>query len=405
MNYTITLWAISFCALYFAMLWIVILREKEPEMLEKPKLKKYPSLTLIIPSKNGAEKIARTISSLLKVQYPKDKLDIIVSLNGCTDNTKEIVESFGDKRISIIESRISNKSAALNRAIKIAKGELVGCLDDDSIITPSAIKYMIPFFEDKKVGAVIPNCNPYHPKKLIEKLQVMEYALSALARKLLSKISSLYVTPGVLSIYKKDALLKVGGFDENSLTEDFEVAVRLQRFGYDIQAQLNSITYTDVPKTFATFHRQRMRWFRGFLATVYKHRKMMFSQKCGLLGAFILPFITILAFLSTIAMTIIFSDIAHRIYALLVALSTTSFSNLVSMVKYPSIIDLNPLMFIVAVLLVCAVFLLNKSYKYTKNTWRYPLATLLFFTLYQTLLTAYWLFAMGYEILKVKEKW
>ena len=100
------------------------------------------------------------------------------------------------------------------------------------------------------------------------------YLFAQLVRELMSKIDTLHVTPGALSLYRLDLIKRLGGFDENSLTEDYEIAMRLRYHGYTIKMAIKSISYTAVPDTFRGLWKQRVRWFRGFIETAVKYKKM-----------------------------------------------------------------------------------------------------------------------------------
>jgi biofilm PGA synthesis N-glycosyltransferase PgaC len=135
-------------------------------------------------------------------------------------------------------------------------------------------------------------------KNYLERLQEMEYLLIAWGRKLLDYVGSVYVTPGPLSLYRKDALEKIGGFDEKILTEDIEVAWRLHRAKYTVKMALGARVYTKAPKTWKKWWNQRLRWDIGGLQTIGKHKETLFRRGYGIFGLFIVPFFSVSIVLS-----------------------------------------------------------------------------------------------------------
>ena len=105
---TFFLWGISFCSLFFSVFWIVLLKTKEKELLKTPELKRHPFISLIIPTRNGEKTITRLINSIVEADYPKDKYEIIVALNNCTDNTGEVVKG--------LQKKIRNETIAKKKA-------------------------------------------------------------------------------------------------------------------------------------------------------------------------------------------------------------------------------------------------------------------------------------------------
>jgi len=106
----------------------------------------------------------------------------------------------------------------------------------------------------------------------------------------LEYIDAIYVTPGALAVYRKDALEKIGGFDESCVTEDIEITWRLQRARYKVRASLNARVYTDVPHKIRIWWRQRIRWHLGGEQTVLKHKGAFFDKEKNKVKTFIAPY-------------------------------------------------------------------------------------------------------------------
>jgi len=262
-------------------------------------MKKFPSLSILIPAYNEEKTIADTIKKVKEMEYPK-KFEIIVINDGSTDNTSEIAKKF--KGVKVIDKTNGGKANALNLGLKYAKGKIIAVVDADSYPGKKSLINAVPFFKEKNVAAVTTSIFVKNPKNIIERLQRIEYIMIVWARKLLESIDSVYATPGVLSLYRKSALKKVGGFDEKNLTEDIEIAWRLIYNGYKIKMSLNSENETKVPNNMRDWWKQRLRWNVGGLQTSVKYLHTFMKKDFKSLGMFILPFFSFSYILSLLGL-------------------------------------------------------------------------------------------------------
>ncbi len=277
-----------FVSLYFTLLFLVLFWKNKNNLFEERKESYLPTLSVLIPAYNEEKSIRDTIKSVLDINYPKNLFEIIVIDDGSTDNTLKIIKEF--KNIKILSKENSGKADSLNKAIMIANNEIIVVVDADSYPDKDSFLKMVPYFLDKNVGAVTSSIMVKNPKNLIEKLQSTEYIFIAFARKLLDSIGSVYVTPGPLSMYRKDALLKVGGFDKRNLTEDIEIAWNLLKHGYDVRMCLGARVYTKCKDNLKTWWKQRVRWNVGGLQTIAKYKNTFGKKNFKMLGMFVTPF-------------------------------------------------------------------------------------------------------------------
>ena len=154
------------------------------------------------------------MDSLKNLDYDKRKLEIIVINDGSTDNTRKIVEKFikDNPILNVLlvnrEKNSGKKAVALNEGLKHVNCEYVGCVDSDSTVDKNSLKNILPMFE-KDVGSVISVIRVGNPTNIYGKIQRLEYIISNFVRRLMSKIDTLHVTPGALSIYRYDVLEKL----------------------------------------------------------------------------------------------------------------------------------------------------------------------------------------------------
>jgi len=401
---------IVFITLYITIVWVSFLYLYEKKPLQ---LKEYPSITIAIPAYNEEKGIRKTILSALSIDYPKDKLKIVVVNDGSKDNTQAVIESIAKEHkgeFEFILKKNEGKAKALNTALDKCDTELFACLDADSYVEPDSLKMMLPHFDKPNVAATISAIHVVEPKNFYEKFQRMEYILAILTRKLMAFINTLTVTPGVLSVYKTDVLKKVGGFDNDTLTEDFEIAMRLKYYGYDIEIETAAKTYTYVPNTFGKLWRQRVRWYRGFVENHKKYYKMFLNKKYGALAYFQMPLnmIGILLLIATIIF-VSFGNISHIYHLIRRSMLIKGFfwTQLLSWTKPKDfILSYNTkIMLPVLVALLLGILIFYLAHKEVKEKIKFPFTIWAFFVILPILTALHWLGALGEMLFKSKKKW
>jgi cellulose synthase/poly-beta-1,6-N-acetylglucosamine synthase-like glycosyltransferase len=291
----VLVYAVSFFGLYTAIFFLLTLYENRYQ-LGNPKLKRFPTVSIIVPAYNEEKTIAKTLESLLALDYPKDKLKILVIDDGSKDKTFKVAKKYEARGVMVYTKKNGGKGSALNFALKKIDTELFGALDADSFVDKDALKRMVGYFENKKVMAVTPSMKVYSPKGILQSIQKIEYLFGILLRKTFAFMGCIHVTPGPFTIFRKYFFDKYGGYDEHNLTEDIEIALRIQSHDYIIENSVDAFVYTVSPKKFNPLLKQRLRWYRGFMDNVFNY-KHLFSLKHGNLGAFMLPAAFISVFL------------------------------------------------------------------------------------------------------------
>jgi len=286
----IVILSLLYFLLFISCFWIIVFLDNLAILWDDPKSKKKYSISAIIPAYNEEKAIIKTINSLLAQDYPKDLFEIIVVNDGSTDNTKSVCEDFAKKGlITLINKRNGGKASAMNKAIKVAKNELIYVLDADSFAQKDSFKQLIGYFNNPKVAAVTSSMEVTSKNTMVQKIQWIEYFFSIFMRKIMSLFNCLYVTPGPGSIYRKKVILEVGGFSENTLTEDMEIAFNIQNHGYIIENSLNSKVLTNTPDKLSALIKQRRRWYTGFIEDSISYKHFYMNKKNGFLGMFLLP--------------------------------------------------------------------------------------------------------------------
>lgn len=280
-------------------LFIFIFISSPQRLFSYPKGKPEP-VSIIVPCYNEGEKIGKTIESLLKLEYPSNMIEIIVVDDKSSDNSAEIAQRYAKKysNVTVIVNKRNSGGAAepTNIGIKAAKYDFIAVADADSTPSPDALIKMIGFLqEDKKVGGVTCAVLAKKPETFMQRLQEIEYMVIAFNRKLLDLIDAVYVTPGPFALYRKEILIKVGLFDVKNMTQDIEIVWRMLSHGYKARMCLATQVYSETPKKFTKWWKQRIRWNLGGTQCIIKYKHLLFRN--GMLGAFIIPFFSISLFI------------------------------------------------------------------------------------------------------------
>jgi cellulose synthase/poly-beta-1,6-N-acetylglucosamine synthase-like glycosyltransferase len=251
----------------------------------------YPSVTAVVPCFNEEKTVGKTIESLLNINYPKDRLDIIVVDDGSKDATWQIIQGYQAKypQIHTFHKENGGKYTALNYGIEHAKTELVGCLDADSFVHPDTLKKIVMRFDDPETMAVTPAMKIHNPKTIIQLVQSSEYLFGILAKKVMAILGAIHVTPGPFTIFRKSMFQKIGLFRHAHNTEDMEIAFRMQANHLKIDNAHNAWVYTTGPDTLKKLYRQRVRWTHGFLENAKDYKYLFLNPKYGNVGVFTLP--------------------------------------------------------------------------------------------------------------------
>ncbi len=287
------LYASLFLALYFEVFLLISFFEKRPAPRTKERPSRYPSVAIIVPCFNEERTIAATILSLLAMDYPKEKLSIVVVDDGSTDGTAAIAERFArsESQVKFFHKENGGKYTALNHAIQNTDSELIGCLDADSFAAPDALMEVVKKFEsDASIMAITPAMKVYEPRKLLELMQAVEYTFGIFYKKMFDNLAAISVLPGPFSLYRRDVFNRIGLFRHAHNTEDMEIAFRMHANGLKIVNAHTAYVYTTVPKTVRALIRQRTRWSQGFLQNSRDYAYMYFNRKYGNFGLLVLPF-------------------------------------------------------------------------------------------------------------------
>jgi len=278
---------------FFSLSMVTFIKNRGIFHAQRPEISEKPPVAIIVPAYNEEANIANTIESVLSINYPRDCFEVVIINDGSKDGTGEICRKYaGEGLITYLENNPNiGKAASLNRGIEYADTEYVICIDADTVIEKDIIQKTLPYFDSDDVAAVTSAIKVKNPKTWMQKIIEVEYAVgNGFYNKIWSLLNCMFVTPGQFSIYRREKVLEVGGFDRNNLVEDMELAYRMNKAGMKIAVCTSATAHTVVPATVKDFYYQRKRWYTGTIQTILKHRDVVFNPGLGSFGTYFVPF-------------------------------------------------------------------------------------------------------------------
>jgi len=262
---------------------IVFIRKREhPINLEIDKVH-WPMISILIPCYNEEDTIEETIYYMDKIAY-KNK-EIIAVNDGSKDKTGEILHELAKQynSLRVIDSRENRgKATALKLATFAAKAEYLVCVDSDAILDPYAAHYLIYHFlhRGERLGAVTGNPRIRNRDTLLARLQIVEYASIIGIIKRSQRIWGKVMTvSGVCVAFRKKALVNIGLWDHDMITEDISVSWKLQEKFWDIRYEPRALCWMLVPETLKGIWRQRIRWAQGGQEVIFRHWKIILDWR------------------------------------------------------------------------------------------------------------------------------
>jgi biofilm PGA synthesis N-glycosyltransferase PgaC len=253
----------------------------------------YPGVTVLIAAYQEEAAIADTLRTIAEEDYP-GALEVLVLNDGSTDRTAAVA-AYALEQLTLppnVSVRIHDfapnrgKAAVLNAGLELASHELIVTVDGDSRLNPDALSYIVerllsdPANTQAVAGAVLVRNSR---ENLITGAQEWDYFHGIAAVK---RMQSLYhgtlVAQGAFSIYRRQALLEVGGWPE-CVGEDIVLSWALLDRGYRIGYAEDAIVWTNAPSSFRQFARQRHRWSRGMIEALNQHQSLLFRPRLSVM--------------------------------------------------------------------------------------------------------------------------
>lgn len=349
----------------------------------------YIPVSIVVPAYNEEVTVVETVRSLLALEYRT--YEIIVVDDGSKDTTSaKLIEAFDMHRLhrsirkqincqkeefiyesntqkvplTLIRKKNGGKADSLNMGINAAKYPYFICMDADSMLQYDSLQKIVqPVLEDDNViavGGTVRAANNVRlesgrvehyqlPKNILACMQVLEYDRTFLASRILfDQFNGSLIISGAFGLFRKDVVIAVGGYDHSTMGEDMELVVKMHEYSlvhempYLIRYATDAICWTQVPERLRDLCKQRRRWHIGLFQSMWKHKRMFFNLKYGLVSVisylyFLLyellsPFIEVFGVFVTI-MAFLF-DLINVPFMLMFFLSYAIYSSVLSLTAF-----------------------------------------------------------------------
>jgi cellulose synthase/poly-beta-1,6-N-acetylglucosamine synthase-like glycosyltransferase len=299
-----------------------------------------PAISLIVPAYNEAASCRESVGGMLRLNYPN--YEVIVVNDGSKDETlsiltqefalyrsarvpsgtletkpiRQIYRSAQPVKLIVVDKVNGGKADAINVGLNVATSPLIMVVDSDSLIDRDGLLNIVrPYLDDPdRVIAVggtvraVNDCDVLHGQvkqirtssSHLANFQSIEYLRAFLGGRVgFSMINALLIISGAFGLFRRDAVLEAGGFDESTVGEDMELIVRMHRIwrekkkAYRIVYAPAPVCWTEVPQSLKILRRQRMRWQRGTVESLWRHREMLMNPRFGVVGLFSFPYFAV----------------------------------------------------------------------------------------------------------------
>ena len=312
-------------------------RDDDHSHWEMLRSESFLPVSIIVPAYNEQNTIRESVLALLTLHYPEFK--VIVVNDGSSDSTAEtMIKEFDmkpvhyvrdDETIShqpirqiygsekypdllFLDKKNGKKADAINAGMTCVRTPLFCVIDADSLLESGALlKAVRPFLETSDnviaVGGtvgIVNGCTVKNgqvtqyglPKKFLPRIQVVEYIRAFLmARLAASRKGTLAIISGAFGIFRRDIAVAIGGYDTTTVGEDMEMVLRMHRYmlerdiPYSVRYVPEPVCWTEAPESLKFLSNQRIRWQRGALECLSRHKNMLFNRRYGRLGLVTLP--------------------------------------------------------------------------------------------------------------------
>ncbi len=304
-------------------------------------------VSVVIPAHNEEAGVLGTVDSMLALQYPT--MEVIVVNDGSTDATlalltrhldlqpahqevpdilptqpvRQLLRSRRHPKVLVVDKAQGGKSDALNAGLNVARYPLFCSVDADSILDPKALlrvaEPMVREPDTVATGGIVRVANgcvvrggrvveARIDRKVIVGVQVVEYLRAfLLGRMAWSKAGSLLIISGAFAMFRRDAVMDVGGYSVKTVSEDAELVTRIHHKALSegrrakVLFVADPVCWTEVPSDWRSLRRQRMRWQQGLVETLWAHREVAFRRRSGVIGTFGMPYFWVVEVLGPIA--------------------------------------------------------------------------------------------------------
>lgn len=239
-----------------------------------------PRVSLIIPAHNEEKVIEKKIRNACALDYPRQNLEVIVALDGCTDNTAKIVSKYLSDGIKMLNCKPRRgKAAMLNKAVEqAANGEIIVFTDANTIFRKDAIKKLMRRFSDSKIGCVCGDLRYFsNGDSSVGKGENLYWKYERALKMKESGLGEVLVTNGSIYAIRKELFQPI----DLDIADDFVIPMRVAKLGYKVEFEPEAIALEKVTRDLKEEFKQKTRIITQGLKASVRYWKLIFS--CGFL--------------------------------------------------------------------------------------------------------------------------
>lgn len=232
----------------------------------------FPPVSILIPAHNEEIVIQQTLEAMCALDYPIDRLEIIVINDGSSDRTGEIVRAFSLRDARVICFDVpegeggKGKSRVLNLGLARATHPYIAIYDADNTPEPGALRYLAAqLLLHPELGAVLGKFRTVNKTRtlLTRFINIETLSFQSILQAGRWKLLRIATLPGTNFLVRREVIEEMNGWDEGAITEDSELSIRMYIAGWKIKFIPYAVTWEQEPETWSVWLRQRTRWVRG----------------------------------------------------------------------------------------------------------------------------------------------
>lgn len=256
-----------------------------------PRVDHTPLVTLVIPAFNEEKNIARKLEDLQALDYPADRVDVLVADNASTDETRRIAAAYP---VTVLESP-RGKINAINAGIRHAHSDIVIVTDADTLLRPDAVRSLVTCFANDQVGAVGGKAIVEDTRSFFGRSKMRYHDADWRLRTLEGRLDSAISLDGKLMAFRKSLLPEI---PTNAVVDDLEITFRLRSQGYRSIIDDCAVVYETGPQTFKAELKQIRRRVALTIPVLFHYIHMLLNPRYGWFGMLIFPIRRMLAVFS-----------------------------------------------------------------------------------------------------------
>lgn len=249
----------------------------------------YPKVTIVVPAHNEDVVIAQTAKAILDMNYPHDRVELLLFADNCSDNTYaeclsvQAMPEYAGRNLTIIDrTGTGGKAGVLNDALEMARGEYICVYDADAMPEKNALYFLVKEVikdPERHVASFgrnkTRNANQNFLTRCINQEIVVTQRVHHVGMWHLFKIGRI---PGTNFIIQTDFVKSIGGWKNGALTEDTDISFKIMQSGKLIALAYNSEAFQQEPETLKSYYMQRKRWAKGNYEVVLSNFKHLFGR-------------------------------------------------------------------------------------------------------------------------------